>query len=153
MDRNKKQMFNEMLQEVLLKRITDIKHLEKKSNYKLEDWEELFGLIREQGNRLANKQYTPKPTPREIVEALNEYTSIDSIFIIYQGHKGDDSRTCAEWQVDGDIQDIALNLAIGIIQHPEIAKIIRTATNLSIHQKKEIHKFISEAEMDAEELF
>ena len=85
-----------------------------------------------------------------IAKALNEYTSIDSIFIIYQGHKGDERRTCAEWQVHGDPRDIALNLAIGIIQHPEIAHIIKTATNLCIHNKKEIQEYINKEEMDAE---
>ncbi|MBQ8837819.1 MAG: hypothetical protein IJ005_00705 [Bacteroidales bacterium] len=89
----------------------------------------------------------------QIAKALNEYTSIDSIFIIYQGHKGDYRRTCAEWRVDGNPQDIALNLAIGIIQHPEIANIIKTDTNLCIHNKKEILEFIKKVEMDAEEFF
>lgn len=94
MDRNKKQMFNEMLQEVLLKRITDIKHLEKKSNYKLEDWEELFELIREQGNKLANKQSDEDSTlnlAKVVGEEIN--LNLDTMILIGVGPNPDNGKT------------------------------------------------------------
>ena len=106
MDRNKKQMFNEMLQEVLLKRITDIKHLEKKSNYKLEDWEELFELIREQGNKLANKQSDEDSTlnlAKVVGEEIN--LNLDTMILIGVEPNPDNGKTIDFIALKGNVKN------------------------------------------------
>lgn len=58
-----------MLEEVLLQRVNDIKHLGKKSNYALEKWEKLFAYIR----RLSvteEKNHNNNPLPQLIVDIL-----------------------------------------------------------------------------------
>lgn len=112
MDRNKKQMFNEMLQEVLLKRITDIKHLEKKSNYKLEDWEELFGLIREQGNKLANKQ-SDKDFTLNLAKVVGEEIDInlDTMILIGVGPNPDNGNTFDFIALKGNPQNAMMTIS------------------------------------------
>lgn len=112
MDRNKKQMFNEMLQEVLLKRITDIKHLEKKSNYKLEDWEELFGLIREQGNKLANKQ-SEKDFTLNLAKVVGEEIDIDldTMILIGVGPNPDNGKTFDFIALKGNTQNAMMTIS------------------------------------------
>ena len=44
-------IFLEMLEEVLLEKITGIKYLGKKNMYRLELWEELFSIVRERKNK------------------------------------------------------------------------------------------------------
>lgn len=69
MERNERITFLNMLEEVLLQRVTDIKHLGKKSNYALEKWEKLFAYIR----RLSvteEKNHNNNPLPQLIVDIL-----------------------------------------------------------------------------------
>lgn len=56
-----------MLEEVLLKRVSDIKYLSKKSNYALEKWEKLFAYIR----RLSvTEENNNNPLPQLIADIL-----------------------------------------------------------------------------------
>ena len=69
MERNERITFLNMLEEVLLQRIIDIKHLGKKSNYALEKWEKLFEYIR----RLSvteEKNHNNNPLPQLIADIL-----------------------------------------------------------------------------------
>ena len=69
MERNERITFLNMLEEVLLQRVNDIKHLGKKSNYALEKWEKLFAYIR----RLSvteEKNHNNNPLPQLIVDIL-----------------------------------------------------------------------------------
>lgn len=78
--KDKKLMFLEMLEEALSQKIAKVKYLGKKSNFKLEDWEELFVRIRDRKSMLGERE---KRTVSELIQfALSDITGIDLKTII-----------------------------------------------------------------------
>lgn len=86
MERNERISFLKMLEEVLLKRVNDIKHLGQKSNYSLEKWEELFGYICTLTS-VEEKSDNSSVQPSLIANILGILNGVDTLtaIVLFQG--------------------------------------------------------------------